>query len=263
MVNEEHRKQRVSHLRWVEISDIIPAPLAQREFSLSWASKLASQFNLEGMGYPVVSLRDGMFYVVDGQHRIAALRILGFEEDTIQCEVYEGLTQEEEAELFLERNYNKAVSPFDKFTKAVNAGRATATEIDRIVRAQGLHISRTRREGGISAVASLQRVHGRQGPAELGRVLRIIRDAYGSIGFEGIVIDGLSLCLHRYDGQVEDAPMVERLLKTNGGVNGLLQPAERYHIKTGQPRPQCIAAALVDIYNRAKGGKKLAPWWKE
>src|SRR5688572_15942761 len=136
----ENRKQRASHLRWVKIADMVPSPYAQRTFQPSWADKLAADFNLEGMGFPVVNLRGGYYYVIDGQHRIAALKKLGFENDTVQCEVYEGLGPTEEAELFLERNNNKAVLSLDKFSKAVTANRKVETTIDRIVRGNGLTI---------------------------------------------------------------------------------------------------------------------------
>src|SRR5688572_14012654 len=90
-----NRHQRASHLAWVEIGKLVPLPKGegQREFSHAWATDIASSLNIEGIGFPVVSHRDGNFYILDGQHRVAALRIFGFApEDTIQCEVYEGLS---------------------------------------------------------------------------------------------------------------------------------------------------------------------------
>lgn len=258
------RKQRASHLRWIALGQLVPAPKAQREFQPAWANELASKFNLEGMGFPAISFRDGVYYIVDGQHRIAAMRILKFSpEDTIQCEVYEDLTEESEAELFLERNSIKTVGALDKFRNAIHAGRTIEVAIDQMVRAQGLHIGRHgRTDNGISSVTTLRKVAERQGLLGLGKILRIIRDAYGNAGFEALVIDGLSLCLHRYGDQIDEASMTDRLAKTSGGLNGLLQPAEKSYVALGQPRAQCIAASAVSIYNRDQRGKKLAPWWK-
>lgn len=260
-----NRKQRASHLRWVELGHLLPAPKAQRDYSAAWASEIASHLNIEGIGYPVVSYRDGVFYIIDGQHRVQALRIFGFPPtDTIQCEVYEMLTEDQEAELFLERNNSKAVGALDKFLKAINAGRSVEMAIDHVVRAQGLRVGRRERTSkAISAVGVLRRVVDRHGLLGLGKVLRIIRDAYGDAGFEALVIDGLSLCLHRYDGQIDETAMTERLAKTSGGLNGLLQPAEKTHLALGQPRIQCVAASAASIYNREQKGKKLPPWWKE
>lgn len=261
MTTTETRKQRASHLQWVKICDMIPSPYAQRQFSQAWADKLAADFRLEGMGFPVVNLRGGYYYVIDGQHRVAALKKLGFENDTVQCEVYQGLGPSEEAELFLERNNNKAVLAYDKFNKAVVAGRADESVIERIVRGNGLTISKS--GTGISATAALRKVYDRQGEIGLGRVLRIVRDAYGAAGFKSHVMDGISLALHRYDGQIQDQVLTERLATNLGGLNGLLNTAEKTRAALGQPRSQCVAATAVSIYNRGKGGQKLPPWWKE
>ena len=49
----------------------------------------------------VVSFRDGNFNVVDGQHRIAAMRKMAGGGDVIvPCIIYTGLTYEQEAELY-------------------------------------------------------------------------------------------------------------------------------------------------------------------
>lgn len=260
-MNTDNRKQRASHLRWVKISEMVPSPYAQRTFQPSWADKLAANFNLEGMGFPVVNLRGGYYYVIDGQHRVAALKKLGFEDDTVQCETYENLGPAEEAELFLERNNNKTVLATDKFNKAVTAGRKDETTIDRVVRSNGLSIGRSSK--GISAVGTLRKVYDRQGDIGLGRVIRIIRDAYGVAGFDAPVMDGISLCIHRYDGQMEDAMLIERLAAAPGGLNGLVNTSEKTRAAMGQPKAQCVAATVASFYNQGRGGKKLSPWWKE
>ena len=257
------RKQRASHLRWIRIDDLYPSPLAQREFRPSWAKELAAKFNLEGMGFPVVNHREDHFYIIDGQHRIAALRELGFEKDTIQCEMYEGLSIEEECEMFLERNTRKAVPAGDRFKVAVNAGREDEAAIDRAVRLQGLHTSSQRGNGGISAVSTLGKVYRRQGAAGLGKMLRVVRDAFGDAGYDQWVMDGVSLCLHRYDGQINEEELARKLGDIAGGVNGLLGAAYKLRAQIGQPKSQCVAATVADIYNRGRGGKKLAPWWRE
>lgn len=237
---------------------------SQREFQPAHAAKLAADFKLEGMGFPTVSHRGGHFYIVDGQHRIHALRLLEFSpDDLIQCEVYENLSEEDEAELFLERNTVLAVAPLDKFRVALNAKRQREIEVDRIVRAQGLNVSREKSNGvtNISAVGTLLRVYDRSGSEILGRALRIIRDAYGAPGFEQSVIAGTALFCDRYDGQFDEAQAVDRLGSLHGGVHGLLGAAHKLVLSTGNAKAQCVAAAITDAYNAGKG-KKLANWWR-
>ena len=46
----------------------------------------------------IVSFRDGKFYVIDGQHRIAAMRKMNNGSEVMAvCKVYSGLTYEQEA----------------------------------------------------------------------------------------------------------------------------------------------------------------------
>ena len=78
---------RASRLRWVRLGDMRVSPKAQREFRKAHAESLAANFDLEAIGFPVVSLRGGDYWIIDGQHRIAALKLNGFDDDDlIQCE---------------------------------------------------------------------------------------------------------------------------------------------------------------------------------
>src|SRR3982074_2064161 len=93
------RISRDARLRWVPIGEMRVSPGSPREFHQSHPQELAANFDLEGFGFPVVNHRDGHWYVIDGQHRVAALRLIGWgPEQQIQCEGYDGLTEVEEAE---------------------------------------------------------------------------------------------------------------------------------------------------------------------
>lgn len=246
-------------MQWIRLGDLVPHPRAQREFNIHRAHELAADFNLEGMGYPVVSKHADVSFVIDGQHRVAALKIIGFSEnDVIQCEVYEDLQLEEEAEQFLERNNGLAVNAMAKFKVGVVAGRDDEVAIEQIVHAQGLKVG----SGGIRAVGSLRAVYKRIGSDGLAKTLRIIRDAYGNAGFEGIVIQGTALTIQRYNGKVHEAHMVTALAKAAGGLNGLITQANKTRETLGQSKAQCVAATEVAFYNRA-GSRRLPSWWKD
>jgi hypothetical protein len=261
-----HRKARASHLRWLKLGDLVPLPHAQRTFSQAWGDALAADFHLEGLGFFVVSIRDGVFGLLDGQHRRYALLKWGFSlEDTIQCECYEGLTPKEESEMFLERNHIKPIEALTKFERAVDAERPDEVAIKQVVALEGLRIGhRARGESAqISSVSCLHRVVGRIGYVGLGRVLRIIRDAYGDRGFESPTIDGVSLFLQRHPN-VDDLRVIESLRTAMGGLTGLWTSAQMEHVQLGAPKVQCIAAEIVKACNRnLPNGKKLRLWWKE
>lgn len=254
--------EREARLRWVPIADMRVSPLSQRELNRARVDKLAADFDLEQLGNPTVNERNGHYYVIDGQHRVEALREIGWGDQQIQCWAYSGLTEEDEAEKFLKLNDTLTVHGFAKFRVGVHAGRVEECDIDRIVRAQGLRISQDGKDGAISAVGALRRVYKQAGPGQLARSLRIIRDAYGDPGLDASVISGIGLLCARYDSSLEEARTVTLLSKAHGGVNGLLGKAEIIKRSTGGAKYHCVAAAAVEIINAGRGGKKLPVWFR-
>lgn len=255
--------EREARLRWVPIEKMRVSPTAQRGLNPARVDRIASDFDPEHLGTPTVNQRaDGHFYVLDGQHRIEALRQIGWGDQQVQCWTYVGLTETEEAEKFDRLNDTLTVSAFDRFKVRVAAGRAAETDIDRTVRAQGLVISKDKVPGAIRAVGTLSKVYARSDAVTLGRALRIVRDAYGDAGLEAAVIEGMGHLCQRYNGSLDDDVVVRRLGNAHGGVGGLLNKAETLRKQTGNYKSHCVAAAAVDILNAGRGGTKLPSWWK-
>lgn len=261
------RFERQAHLRWIAVGDLKISAISQRDRRQAWIDHLSSNFDPELMGNPSVSERDGSPYVVDGQHRIEAYKIWigdGWEDQQIQCWVYTGLTEAQEADLFGHLNDVRAVRSFDKFRIAVTAGHPVETDTARQVRIEGLVISESKIPGAIRAVNTLTKVYTRSDGATLGRTLRIIRDAYGDAGFrQAAIIDGIGLLCQRYSGQMDDTAAVKKLSNARGGLKGLLEEAEGLRYATGKQKAHCIAAAAVVLINRGAGkNKRLPAWWE-
>jgi hypothetical protein len=138
----EGRIERKARLRWVPLTQMRVNPLAQRDLNQARVSKLAAVFDPEKMETPTVNHRGNWYYLIDGQHRIAALKqwLSSWQDQQVQCWTYEGLSEVEEAEKFLALNDALPVRAFAKFKVSVQAGRDTEADVDRIVRALGLRI---------------------------------------------------------------------------------------------------------------------------
>ncbi len=260
----DDRKARASHLMWVPIADMKVSPKAQREFKPNHAASFAADFDLEALGYPVVSKRDGNYYIVDGQHRIAALKMIGWGDQSIQCEVYDGLDEAEEAELFLRRDKRKAISAFDRFRIGVVAERDVETDINRIVMGCGLRVATDGDPKSIGAVGALAKTYRTGGGATMGRAVRLLRDGFpeDAAAFRRELVEGAGLVCLRFNGDLDDEALKQKLVAMRGGANGLLTKAGRIRAATGEPLAQCAAAALVEVANQGRGGKKLPSWWK-
>jgi hypothetical protein len=263
---EDGLVKRAARLKWLPLADLHPSPIAQRnKLNQARVDHIAANLDLEQIGTPTINERGGRTYIIDGWHRVEALRQFGFADtDKIQCWTYVDLTEEEEAERFLKLNDTLAVDALSKFRVSVNAGRLIESDVDRIVRAHNLTITGDKIEGGIRAVGTIVKIYKRAGAEVLARTLRISRDAYGTPGLEAAVLDGIGLLCGRYNGELEDQVAVAKLSKIHGGVNGLLGKAAQLRLSTGQPRAHCVAAAAVDIINSGqRGGKRLTSWWKK
>lgn len=256
------RAEREARLRWIPIAKMKVSPLAQRELNESRIDAMLTEFDLEEIGTPTVSERDGSFYIIDGQHRVECFKRLGWDDLSLQCWTYTGLNEELEAEKFLRLNDTLTVHALPKFKIAVTAGRDEETDINRIVNSNGLVVSRDQVPGAVGAVGTLRRVYRRSDGKTLGRTLRIIRDAFGDSGLEAPVIDGIGHLCQRYNGALDDEEAIRKLGSMHGGAGGLLGKAEVIRRQTGNAKSLCVAAAAVETINSGKGGKKLPSWWK-
>lgn len=260
--NTARRIDRAAKRGWVPLRLMRVSQVAQRERNQSRVDYLVANFDLEQLGILTVSKRDGFFWIIDGQHRVETLRAIGYGDQQAECEVYEGLTEADEAEMFLRRNDTLGVTAFSKFKVGVRAGRPEEVAIDAIVAKAGLRVSQGKAQGSISAVGTLRRVYDRDGGDALYRALTIIRDAYGDPGFQAAVIDGLGLLVNRYGSALKDSTAVAKLSTAMGGVNGLTGRAEQLNTTRSATMSHCVAAAAVDLINRGAGGKKLPSWWR-
>lgn len=252
----------------ISLMRVPPALITQRQFRKAHGDRISAELDLDKLGYPIMNHRDGIYWVLDGQHRIYALVENDFKEYEIPCEVYDGLTDAEMADIFLGRDERRAISPFDKFHVACTAGRRRESDVRRTVEANGWKIGRGREEGCIGATGALCNVYDRSGDVVLGQVVRTIKNAYGGDprAADGSIIEGLGLVFNRYNGRTNEKDLAHRLSDTPHGVRGLLRRADSLREKTGNQKAQCVAAAVVDIYNRGTGPRaanRLPSWWKE
>lgn len=107
---------------------------------------------------------------------------------------------------------------------------------------------------------------GNTGEVVVGQVIRTIKNAFEGdpAAFDASLIGGLGLTFNRYNGRTNEKDLAAHLAATAGGVRGVLRRAESLRERTGNQKGQCVAATIVDIYNRGVRPKdRLPSWWKE
>jgi Family of unknown function (DUF6551) len=246
-----------------------PAGICQREFRPGWGAYLAANLRIEEVGIPVLNHRDGHYWIIDGQHRIYALKENGFtkDDDQFECEVYEGLSDEESAAVFDGRNTTKPVAALDRFQVRCTRGNHRENDIRRVLESNGLAISRDKSDDKVTCVGALGKAYDAVGPVDLGQTVRTLKKAFGGDphAFDGGMVIGLSFVFHRFNnGRTKEPEMVRALSNTQHGVRGIIRKAQAQRQKTGNSLMQCIAATVVDLYNKqVHGSSKLPSWWKE
>jgi len=259
-----HEIQRKATLTRVRLGDMAVSALGQRKLRPSRVNYLIATLDLEKLGAFTVNWRDGKAYLVDGQHRQQALLGSDFDPDyTVDCWTYIGLTEQEEADMFLGFADVLTINGFEKFGIAVVAGYPVETDIAKIVDEAGLRITRDDLPGAVHAVGTLRRIYVRGGDTTLRRTLAVARDAFGDPGMEAVILDGLALLLGRYGDKVDDAVLVAKLANLGGGAKALSAKAEILRQRVGKPKGQCVAAVAVGLYNSGRVGPRVTPWWKE
>ena len=136
-----------------------------------------------------------------------------------------------------------------------------------IVEANHLKIGRDRHEMCVSAITALLRVFDRGGNVVLGKALRALRDAFAGDpdAFDGLLVEGVGWTFTRFDGRIDEKHLIAQLSAIQHGHRGVRRRAEAQRERTGNQLTQCLAATIVDIYNRgtnAHSRSRLPSWWK-
>ena len=173
----------------MEIKELKVADLSQPERMAAYQKGLKEKFvqrlvdnwNDQLADVPLVSIRDGAMFVVDGQHRITAASRIGIE--SIPCRIVRNLTYEQEASLFIKANTEKKKVAGAELTFAmIESGNAQALAFKKLYETSGYRLSRTKRAKGVGGKIAIQ-PHGTlfsefaQLPVESREALSILAEA--------------------------------------------------------------------------------------
>lgn len=265
----------ISHAptEWILVDYMYCDESYQRPLNQNRAQSIAVEFDPDAFGVPTLSKRAGdRFMIIDGRHRIEALRILGWNGQKISCRVFQGLSQAQEAKLFNDCNNTRALQFIDRFLSRITSGDPIACEIAKITSAAGYRIDRTSRDTTITAARALQDVYLGKGqriqgknPVALKHTLLALTDAWGrtraSVG--GSVIQGVGAFFLRYGPAIDRDRLEKKLAAIVSGPTGLVQRGKGKREMHGGSITSGIAHYLTEEYNRGLRGKKKLLGWRE
>jgi len=133
----KYTSQRIGR---VALKDIVPADY-QRPTNANQVANIVTNFDEAKLGTLHVSEHDGVYNVIDGQHRATVLKQLGYTHAA--CVIETGLTYEQDAELYRSQNQNKRrLSPADFFKAGLEADDVACRRINDVVNSNGFHVNR-------------------------------------------------------------------------------------------------------------------------
>lgn len=208
-----------------------------------------------------VSFRDGRFHVVDGQHRIAAMRRMnGGRGVMVTCKVYDGLTYAQEADLCYKLDKAKKRLSLSQSTNvlAESGMDAEITEIRKLTENCGFIWALGKSHGKTGEIVStraLVNAYRLLGGASFTRMLHLLWDAWeGSPrSLTAALLSGMALFVKTYDTEISDRTFVKRL---SGCDPDEINRRGRADFSTNNNALR-FARVILEKYNGQRGGKKL------
>lgn len=237
-----------------------------------WWKPIAASFKWSMWGRPILSQRkDGRYYVLDGRHRIIALREISGDDAEFPALIMKGLTVQDEAWMFNHLNTDKrAVPAAETFRAALVAKERYAVDIEEVMTTEGIGIRGVTKFGkpetaGVAAriretqaIGTLKQIYAREGKMGLRKVVTVLKDAwYDEHGaFDRFPMVAVSAFLNKYSPKAKVPTLIRAMQDANPGQ--LKTSADvlkgTISIGVGSSLPRYGTVILANWYNRKTRG---------
>lgn len=261
-------------VRLVTVADLKVDPTVQRRLNIPRAKTIAASFDPSLLGVLCVSDRGGDgLYVVDGQHRLTALRLAGWEHKKVACNVYTGLSRSDEARWFVGLNDARKPQALDSFRVRLVGEEPIAVDIADVLSDYGLDVGFANEDGMVAAVTALEWVYNGTGTSTSGEPHRdalhltigILHAAWGKRrnAYDALLIRAVGNIVHRHltAGDFEASVLAEKLGRT-GSPSSLIGQARSYRDLYGGNMTTALTDVLIGVYNKGRRKNTLPEWRK-
>jgi hypothetical protein len=247
----------------VKISDLTIDYTYQRQPIMKKVNKIAKSFDPDILGVIICSMReDGSIAVIDGSHRVHALRMKGLNDSTVNALVYFSLTIQEEAKIFamLNQEHTKP-NTTDIFKAGIVSGDEETIAINKILNSLGLIIGVGPGDNKVRAISTIRRVYRNAGEKVLRDTLYTIKSAYGdsSSTMRDVLISAVAIVYNRYGAKVEVSRMITTLQKF-GNPNTLIANAKSIGVNASSVTASALPFVIVNAYNQRLTKNRLSDY---
>ena len=204
----------------IPINNLVSNQNYQRDLKENHITSTTQDFDLYQIKPVKVSQRNGINYVVDGQHTIEIIAARsGSRETPVWCMVYDDLRYEEEAHVFAEQQkHTKALTSYEIFKAHVEAGDEMQVMIHSLVTdVYQLKITKSYKPGCICAIVAMEFIYEKYGYHVLDRTLRLALGTWEGekLSVSSGMLKGIAQLIHAYGDSLNDVSM---LLRAGTGV---------------------------------------------
>lgn len=252
-------KNEESKIMTLNTRDILVDPVYQRPLNPAKISRIVKKFNPMLVNLVKVSFRDGQYYVYDGQHTIAALKVINGGKDVdVRCSVRFGLTQLDEAELFLLQNgESSSVETIDKLRTKFNTGNKDVIAMVRIAEKCGFVVDfqKGQNRWRIIAVNTLFSLFGKMTRDQFTAMLTVIRNAWDgdAESLRREILSGTGLFIQKYWGEFRQKDLEKTLQK----IQPIAIIRDGRGLGVGSHDNTSYARAILRAYNKNRTSRRL------
>ena len=203
------------HFEQIPIKNLVANQEYQRNLSQNHIVRAAKNFDLYQINPVKVSWRNGINYVFNGQHTIEIVAMVSESRDTpVWCMVYDDMDYSVEADVFAnQQKYVKALAPYEIYKANIEAGNDKQIMIKSLVESYGLTIGRTKGQGVICAVSSLEYIFDTWGFHVLDRALRLCIGTWegAANSLSSNMLKGIARLIVAFDEKMRDDIFKEKV----------------------------------------------------
>lgn len=203
------------HFEQIPIKNLVANQEYQRNLSQNHIVRAAKNFDLYQINPVKVSRRNGINYVFNGQHTIEIVAMVSESRDTpVWCMVYDDKDYSVEADVFAnQQKYVKALAPYEIYKANIEAGNDKQIMIKSLVESYGLTIGRTKGQGVICAVSSLEYIFDTWGFHVLDRALRLCIGTWegAANSLSSNMLKGIARLIVAFDEKMRDDIFKEKV----------------------------------------------------
>ena len=260
---------RHAELKWLPLDQLRVDERYQRPLSYTKIKRFTDNFDFNALGALWVSKRGEQEYaIIDGQHRAEAVKLVFDGNADVPCLVFEHLTEEQEAALFVKAQNRIHMNAVDVFKADLFAGNPDALEIERIVQGRGFTFGSgdvtVAKPYEVKAIGTVRAIYEQGGEWALDTILKII-DACWDADARAMHQDffrGLFSFIMRYHGFYDEKRLISRLAEYSP-----LQIARRVDVMKIEDSVKdskvAFARAITVIYNHGLREEARLPSWSD